>query len=211
MKAIETTAVSVSTITVPVAISTQLHDDPCPLEGQGRCDGCCWQDVGGFCEQPASRRLFVLNAFSLSMLQADSLWTDSRLAIRHLSDDEARKLLEVCTEAKYRIVSGVGHADTARIFSGILGTEVPMNRVSIDFGGGDLLLVGQYNGPRLPEGATELPEGASIRWLTVQDVTCEYIGRVPDTKWESQPDPEREGRFRPLRKKLADFIFRWVK
>lgn len=201
-------SVSVSTTIAPV-ISTQLHDDPCEQEGRG-CDGCCWQSVGGFCEQPASRRLFVLNAFSLSMLQADSLWMDGRLAIRHLSDEEAQRLLAVCAEAKYRIVSGVGHADTARIFSGILGTEVPMNRVSIDFGGGDLLLVGQYNGPRLPEGTTELPEGASIKWLTVQDVTCEYIGRVPDTKWGKEPDPEKAGCFRPLRKKLADFIFRWV-
>lgn len=194
------TAVSVSTI----SISTQLHDAPCPLEGQGRCDGCCWQDVGGFCEQPASRRLFILNAFSLSMLQANSLWTDNRLAIRHLADDEARRLLEVCAEAKYRLVSGVGHADTARVFSNILGTEVPMNRVSIDFGGGDLLLIGQYSGPRLPEGATELPEGAAIRWFTVQDVswTARNTGKV----WEKRPDPEREGCFRPWREKLADFV-----
>lgn len=191
-----------------VLVSTSLHDAPCSSEGN--CDGCGWQSVGGFCEQPPSRRLLITNAFSLSMLAGDSLWMDDRLAIRRLSDEEARKLLEVCAEAKYRIVSGVGHADTANIFSGILGTKVPMNRVSVDLSGLDLLLVGQYSGPRLPEGTTELPEGASIRWFTVQNVTGQYIGRVPDTKWESQPDPERKGRFRPLRKKLTDFIFSWV-
>lgn len=196
-------------LSASVLVSTSLHDAPCSSEGN--CDGCCWQSVGGFCEQPPSRRLLITNAFSLSMLAGDSLWMDDRLAIRRLSDEEARKLLEVCAEAKYRIVSGVGHADTANIFSGILGTKVPMNRVSVDLSGLDLLLVGQYNGPRLPEGTTELPEGASIRWFTVQNVTGQYIGRVPDTKWESQPDPERKGRFRPLRKKLTDFIFRWVK
>jgi hypothetical protein len=32
---------------------------------------------------------------------------------------------------------------------------------------GDRVLVGQYSGTRLPEGATTLPEGATIRWLVV--------------------------------------------
>lgn len=202
--AIETTAA------VSPVVTTQLHDTPCPDEGHC-CDGCCWQSVGGFCEQPATRRLFVLNAFSLSMLQSDSMWMDKRLAVRHLAEDEAKRLLEVCHEAKYRIVSGVGHADTARVFSGILKAEVPMNRVSVTFDGGDLLLVGQYSGPRLPEGATELPEGATIKWFTVQDATAEYIGRVPGEQWEKRPDPEKAGYVRPWRKKLADFIFQWVK
>ena len=144
------------------------------------------------------------------MLQADSLWTDSRLAIRRLADDEARQLLQVCSDAGYRLVSSVGHADTARIFTGILGTEVPMNRISINLSGLDLILVGQYNGPRLPEGATSLPEGASIRWFTVQDVSAEY--RHDDRQsWEKRPDPDRDGCFRPWRKRLTDFIFRWVK
>ena len=201
MKAIET-------ITNTISVETDLHDAPCPDEGL--CDGCPWQSVGGFCEQPPSRRLFITNAFSLSMLDGNSLWMDDRLAIRRLADDEARKLLQVCSEAKYRLVSGVGHADTARIFTGILGTEIPMNRVSIDFGGGDLLLVGQYNGPRLPEGTTELPPGATIRWFTVQDVTVEY-SHSDRRSWEKRPDPEREGFFRPWRKKLTDFIFRLVK
>ena len=208
MANLSSASVSVSTTIFTIPVVTDLHDAPCPDEGH--CDGCPWQSVGGFCEQPASRRLFILNAFSLSMLQ-DSLWMDGRLAVRRLADDEARKLLEVCAEAKYRIVSGVGHADTARVFSGILGTEVPMNRVSVTFDGGDLLLVGQYSGPRLPEGATELPDGATIKWFTIQDTTAEYIGRVPDgAQWEKRPNPEKAGCFRPWRKKLADFIFRWV-
>lgn len=193
MKAIETIA-AVS------AISTNLHDTPCPDEG--RCDGCCWQSVGGFCEQPPSRRLLITNAFSLSMLAGDNLWMDDRLAVRRLSDEEARQLLSVCAEAGYRIVSGVGHADTARIFSNTLGTEVPMNRINIDLSGLDLLLVGQYSGPRLPEGTTELPEGATIRWFTVQVVPANSNHPV----WEKQPDPERKSCFRPWRKKLADFL-----
>lgn len=191
-----------------VTVTTTLHDAPCPHEGN--CDGCPWQSVGGFCEQPPTRRLFITNAFSLGMLDGNSLWMDSRIAVRRLADDEARQLLAVCSEAGYRLVSGVGHADTANLFSNILGTGVPMNRISVDLTGLDLLLVGQYSGPRLPEGATSLPDGATIRWLTVQDVSAEY--RHDDRQgWEKRPDPDRAGCFKPLRKKLIDFIFKLVR
>jgi hypothetical protein len=33
---------------------------------------------------------------------------------------------------------------------------------------GTRLLVGQYDGPRLPEGATSLPEGATLTWFKVE-------------------------------------------
>jgi len=55
----------------------------------------------------------------------------------------------------------VGHADTARL----LGVEC--NRQSVLLNRGDELIVAQYIGPRLPEGATELPEGARIAWVRV--------------------------------------------
>lgn len=48
-----------------------------------------------------------------------------------------------------------------------LGHPVPMNRVNVQLHPGDSALVGQYTGPRLPEGATQLPEGARILWLRV--------------------------------------------
>ena len=48
-----------------------------------------------------------------------------------------------------------------------LGIPVPVNRKSIKLGSGDILLVGQYVGPRLPEGATELPENATIEWWAI--------------------------------------------
>ena len=69
---------------------------------------------------------------------------------------------------KVRFVSVVGHADTARVFSALLGVEVAHNRVTVALNPGDVLYVGQMVGPRLPEGATELPEGAKIKWVCVQ-------------------------------------------
>ena len=62
----------------------------------------------------------------------------------------------------------VGHADTALLFTSLLGHDVQANRVSTSLTPGDNVLVGQYNGPRLPEGAQSLPDGAKIRWILVE-------------------------------------------
>ena len=77
-------------------------------------------------------------------------------------------------------VSAVGHADTAALFSAQLGREIGFNRISIpsDFFGdvngrvpyNNQILAGVYSGPRLPEGSTTLPEGASIQWVLVTPV-----------------------------------------
>ena len=58
-------------------------------------------------------------------------------------------------------------ADTAAIFSQQLGVEIPAARVTVSLTHGEIILVGQYSGPRLPEGATTLPEGATIKWFTL--------------------------------------------
>lgn len=63
--------------------------------------------------------------------------------------------------------SVVGHADTAAVFASVLGRPVAMNRATVTVCAGEVLYVGQYSGPRLPEGATALPPGASIKWLKV--------------------------------------------
>ena len=61
----------------------------------------------------------------------------------------------------------VGHADTAAVFSSLLGLDVPCNRATFTLEEGVTLFVGQYKGPRLPEGATSLPEGAKVEWAMV--------------------------------------------
>lgn len=64
-------------------------------------------------------------------------------------------------------VSAIGHPDTARILSGILGREIPTNRASVELGFRDKVYVAQYTGPRLPEGATVLPDGAKFQFFVV--------------------------------------------
>lgn len=98
--------------------------------------------------------------------------------IERLTSEQAQALLNSASE----VVSAVGHTDTARIFSTQLGRDIPENRVSLtpDQVWGEAadkatkatgsLLAGLYKGPRLPEGATKLPEGAQIQWVIVHPV-----------------------------------------
>ena len=99
--------------------------------------------------------MFILNAFSLNMLVGNA-----DVVVREVSQKVAAILADAC-------VSAVGHADTAAVFSHVLGVEIPCNRATVALKDGDVALVGQYSGPRLPEGATSLPEGAAIKWLVV--------------------------------------------
>lgn len=86
----------------------------------------------------------------------------AEIMVREITLEEAQNLLQ--GEA---MTSGVGHADTAAVFGGLLGFEVSANRVTVALEKGATAVVGQYTGPRLPEGATELPPGAKIAWLLV--------------------------------------------
>src|SRR5690554_7912814 len=95
--------------------------------------------------------LYLSNAFSLQM-QGSFFAETSPISIEDVSRD-------VC--------SIVGHADVAAVLSDLLGYEVPVNRATVSLQPGDVLFVGQYCGPRLPEGATKLPSGAKIKWYRV--------------------------------------------
>ena len=99
--------------------------------------------------------MYILNAFSLNMIGGSA-----DIFVREVSQDVAACLVADC-------VSAVGHADTAAVFSNVLGVEIPCNRATVALKEGDVALVGQYSGPRLAEGATTLPEGAAIKWLVV--------------------------------------------
>ena len=99
--------------------------------------------------------MFILNAFSLNMLVGNA-----DIVVREITQGVAASLASGCTSA-------VGHADTAAVFEAVLGVPVPCNRATVALTEGDVALVGQYSGPRLPEGATTLPEGAAIKWMVV--------------------------------------------
>ena len=91
---------------------------------------------------------YLLNAFSLQMLQGDA-------TVRFTEVD--RKSLDLSG-----MVSAVGHADTAAVLG------VDCNRVNVSLNKRDTAYVAQLVGGRLPEGATTLPEGFSFRFVKVE-------------------------------------------
>ena len=108
--------------------------------------------------------MYLLNAFSLNMLAGNA-----DIHVREVSLDTARNLAKFCTSA-------VGHADTAAVFADVLGVPVPCNRVSVTLDHCATALVGQYSGPRLPEGAT----CATIKWIIVGVSRPSLEGLVDD-------------------------------
>lgn len=100
--------------------------------------------------------MYISNAFSLNMISFPAV-----VNVEEVSLDEAKRIVAQCTSA-------IGHADTAAVFSSVLEAVLPTNRITLSIAKGETLLVGQYVGPRLPEGAIQLPEGATIKWLLVE-------------------------------------------
>lgn len=110
--------------------------------------------------------MYILNAFSLNMVREFPVSVE----VTEITADQARFALMCAAEAEGEadfVKSAVGHADTAVVFSSVLNCPVECRRVTVSLGSGDSAVVGQYSGPRLPEGATVLPEGATIKWLLV--------------------------------------------
>lgn len=98
---------------------------------------------------------YVTNAFSLNMLEKLPM----QFSASEITTASAAQYVRMGAE------SVVGHQSTADVFAAELGVSVPMHRATVSLKGGDRLVVGQYRGPRLEEGVTTLPEGASIQWM----------------------------------------------
>jgi hypothetical protein len=91
------------------------------------------------------KNVFLLNAFSLQMLEGDATVKFTKVS-----------------ELPEGLTSAVGHADTARV----LGVE--MNRINVTLKRGDTAYVAQLQGGRLPEGSTTLPEGFTFKFIKVE-------------------------------------------
>ena len=99
--------------------------------------------------------IYISNAFATNML------SKFPVAVSFVETSPAH----VASMVRDGAISSVGHESTAAVFSKVLGVKVPMQRSTIELQPGDSVIVGSYKGPRLEEGATELPEGATIVWL----------------------------------------------
>lgn len=84
--------------------------------------------------------------------------------------DEYREMVEMGEAINF-----MGHPSTAAL----VGMEA--NRVSLQADYGSTLIVVQYDGPRLNEGATELPEGASLvpmKWEIKKPSLIDRLKRI---------------------------------
>jgi ferredoxin-fold anticodon binding domain-containing protein len=121
---------------------------------------------------------YVANAISLGML--DSIDREMaygsydpmsiKLEISRLSAQGARDWVR-----REDWISIVGHDDTAALLSELLGVPIIKNMVSTSIKVGDCILVCQYNGERLAEGAKTLPPNATIRYFLVSVRTDVFL------------------------------------
>ena len=111
--------------------------------------------------------IHLLNAFSLGMLDGQSAFLRfSPVPITSVRAQVAREGVQ----------SHIGHADTAALLSALLDADIPMIRDGFSFvtlPADDAVIVAQYNGTRLQEGATSLPDGARIVFFEVVPAACE--------------------------------------
>ncbi len=113
--------------------------------------------------------LIVTNAFSLNMLESGSY----RIRARTIGPEEAGAMVRA---GGHDGMDAFGHEDIARLAALLMGlpdradawAERAKARPTVTARPGDIILVAQYRGPRLPAGATRLPEGATIEfWVVV--------------------------------------------
>ena len=90
--------------------------------------------------------IYVGNTFTCNFLSR----LDCSVEFKIISWEEFDEIIS------HDFVNFMGHADVAHM----VGLEP--NRISISAESGDRIVFAQYRGPRLPEGTTELPEGAEI-------------------------------------------------
>lgn len=111
--------------------------------------------------------MYLLNAIPGALIPAEGI----NLLITPALDTEIADAFRAGT-----CTSAIGHADTAALIGNLIGVEVPMARISVPaLAGGDVHFLGLYQGPRLPEGATALPEGATISFYRLVAGTPAYV------------------------------------
>ena len=102
--------------------------------------------------------LYIGSDFSLTMLKRG----ENKLAVKEIPLTLVRTLLN---SGPWE--SAFEHPHLAWLYSKELCLDIGMERAKIALNTHDILIVGQYHGPRLPEGAVEFPEGTTIRWMMV--------------------------------------------
>lgn len=110
-------------------------------------------------------KLYIVNSFSINMLEGNK-----NLSFRKIGNPEP-----IINNS--HPIGAIGHQDLATVIERIGNNEgwgIPrlFNRITlnIDFANNDRLLVCQYRGERLQEGATSLPDNSIIEYWIVEQI-----------------------------------------
>ena len=113
--------------------------------------------------------IVITSTFNFNIIAADS----TSVIMPVITRDSATGISELLEEFDY--VSVVGREDIANVMSKQLGKHIECDRRVYYWDTQDeILIVGQYVGPRLPEGAT-LPDGAAIQYWIVISPSILYL------------------------------------
>lgn len=107
--------------------------------------------------------IYVANAFSLQMLNMEKVNT---VISSPLTIEEVKEVL-----SNNEFTSSIGHPDTANVLTSLLGVNIPYNRINVTLTPGDVLIVAQLTGGRLPENCSTLPNGFNFKFVKVVLVT----------------------------------------
>ena len=126
--------------------------------------------------------LYIANAFSCQMVPEHLV-----CAIRQIPLGAAVAIIHNGYTLGGGVESIVGHPDVAAVIQDDIrsclsgeGITVVANRKSVVLEFSDLVLIGQYNGGRLPEGTKVLPAGASITWYLAE---MHLRDRIPSVRY----------------------------
>ena len=130
---------------------------------------CGWEVPATVCPKMGRREfvmLYISNAVSGAMvLGLIPVGEEITVKWSHPTTEQVKEIINNAPEDG--VESTVGHKDVANVMSVMLGIEVPWNRISLRLKKGDVLIWAQMVGPRLPEGATSLPEGTTLEWMMI--------------------------------------------
>ena len=99
--------------------------------------------------------VIISNAFSFNMISQ----SEGNLRFEEIPAEKVKTVLGD------EFVNACGHS--CELINSLTGLTLVKNRINNSLVPGDTLVVCQYVGPRLAEGATSLPDGATMKFLKV--------------------------------------------
>lgn len=106
---------------------------------------------------------YISNAFSMNMI-SDELDDFDLIVTAVDRSDLEHDYADFMKNALFCI----SNQATCDLFTAVTGFKAVANRADINLDIGDTILVFQYNGPRLKEGLTKIPEGGKLRMFLVE-------------------------------------------